>query len=206
MDFRDISKMRITVRQFDQREVEKEKVDLILEAGRWAPTAVDFQPQRILVLNKPEQMDKVRQFCTFGYDKKYAELTKECDTDDHKHNIYYYGAPLVFFVCYDKTVCWKHPQNGEISGPTDATIVTTHMMLEAASIGLGTVWISYFDHTKARELLGIPDNYEIQCMLYVGYPAKDFKPNPLMSGKRFPIEKTCFDNDYGIPYVTDFKE
>jgi len=36
--------------------------------------------------------------------------------------------------------------------------------------------------------------------------AMDFKPNPLMSGKRFPIEKTCFDNEYDIPYVTDFKE
>lgn len=206
MDFRDISKMRITVRQFDQRPVEKEKIDLILEAGRWSPTAVDFQPQRILVLNTPESLDKVRQFCTFGYDKKYADLAEECDTPDHKHNVYYYGAPLVFFVCYDKTVCWTHPQNGQTSGPTDATIVTTHMMLEAASIGLGTVWISYFDHDKARELLAIPENYEIVCMLYVGYPAKDFKPNPKMTGKRFPIEHTCFDNRFDTPYMTDFHE
>jgi nitroreductase len=47
-------------------------------------------------------------------------------------------------ICYDKTVCWRHPQNGQESGPTDAAIVSTHMMLEAASLGLGTVWISYF--------------------------------------------------------------
>lgn len=66
MDFRDISKMRVTVRKFDQRPVEKEKIDLILEAGRWSPTAVDYQPQRILVLNTPESLNKVRQFCTFG--------------------------------------------------------------------------------------------------------------------------------------------
>lgn len=206
MDFRDISKMRVTVRKFDQKPVEKEKIDLILEAGRWSPTAVDYQPQRILVLNASESLNKVRQFCTFGYDKKYAALAEECDTADHKHNVYYYGAPLVFLICWDKTVCWTHPQNGQSSGSTDATIVTTHMMLEAASLGLGTVWISYFDHDKARELLDIPESFEINGMLYVGYPAKDFKPNPHMSGKRYPIAQTCFDNSFDKPYQTDFFE
>jgi nitroreductase len=205
MDFMDISKMRITTRQFAQKPVEKEKVDKILEAGRWSPTAVDYQPQRILVLNQPETLSKVKEFCTFGYDKKYADLARECDTEDHKHNVYYYGAPLVLLICWDKTVCWTHPQNGQSSGSTDATIVTTHMMLEAASIGLGTVWISYFDHDKAREMLNIPDHYEINGMLYIGYQAEDFEPNPNMTGKRFPIEHTCFDNSFASPYQTDFK-
>lgn len=68
------------------------------------------------------------------------------------------------------------------------------MMLEAASIGLGTVWISYFDENKARKLLHIPDEWEPVCMLYIGYPAKDFQPNPKMSGKRLPLEKMCFFN------------
>ena len=66
MDFQDISRMRVTVRKYDQRPVERAKVEKILEAGRWAPTAVDLQPQRILVLDTPEALDKVRQFCTFG--------------------------------------------------------------------------------------------------------------------------------------------
>jgi len=206
MDFRDISKMRVTVRKFDQRPVEKDKLDLILEAGRWSPTAVDYQPQRVLVLNTPESLDKVRQFCTFGYDRRYTEIAEECDAGDRKHNVYYYGAPLVLMICYDKTVCWRHPQSGDESGPTDAAIVSTHMMLEAASLGLGTVWISYFDHEKARELLDIPGNYGIANMLYIGYPAKDFRPNPKMSGKRYPIEHTCFDNSFRTPYQTDFFE
>lgn len=71
MDFMDISKMRITVRWFDPRPVEQEKIEKILEAGRWSPTAVNAQPQRVLVLNTPENLAKVREFCTFGYDKKY---------------------------------------------------------------------------------------------------------------------------------------
>ena len=206
MDFRDISKMRVTVRQFDRREVEKEKLDEILEAGRWSPTAVDGQPQRILVLNTPESLDKVRQFCTFGYDQKYVDLAPECDAGDRNHTVYYYGAPLVLLICWDRNACWTHPQNGQTSGFADATIVSTHMMLEAASLGLGTVWISYFDHDKARELLDIPANFEIANMLYIGYPAKDFKPNPKLSGKRYPIDHTCFDNNYRISYRTDLYE
>ena len=200
MDFQDISRMRVTVRKYDQRPVEREKVEKILEAGRWAPTAVDLQPQRILVLDTPEALDKVRKFCTFGYDKTYAELAKESDTPDHRHNVYYYGATLVFLICYDTTACWRHSQNGQSSGSTDATIVTTHMMLEAASLGLGSAWISYFDHDKARELLNIPEDYAINGMLYVGYPAADFKPNPKLSGKRKSLRKTCFDGAWDVPF------
>lgn len=196
MDFIDISKRRVTTRQFDPRPVEQEKLDKILEAGRFAPTAVNAQPQRILVLNEPESLAKVREFCTFGYDKKYAELTKECDDKAHGHNVYYYGAPLVLFVCWDKNACWHHPQSGESSGSTDATIVSTHMMLEAASIGLGTVWISYFDKEKARMLLNLPDSWEINNMIYIGYPAVDFTPNPKMSGKRHPLSHTVWYNSY----------
>jgi nitroreductase len=192
MDFMEISKKRMTVRNFAPTPVEEEKIEKILESGRWAPTAVNGQPQRILVLDTPEALGKVREFCTFGYDKKYADLAKECDDKAHGSNVFYYGAPLVLFVCYDKTACWTHPQSGKSSGATDSTIVATHMMLEAASLDLGTVWISYFDEEKARELLNLPENWQPVCMLYVGYPAEDFKPNPNMTGRRLPLEKTCF--------------
>lgn len=206
MDFNDISRMRRTVRKFSQTPVEREKLDLILDAGRWAPTAVNGQPQRILILDTPEALGMVRQFCTFGFDARYAELAKECASDDKKHNVYYYGAPLVLLICWDRTACWTHPQNGMSSGSTDATIVTTHMMLEAASIGLGTVWISYFDHDRARELLNIPENYEINGMLYIGYPADDFEPNTKLSGKRKPLQETCFDNAWSKPYSLEHGE
>ena len=76
------------------------------------------------------------------------------------------------------------------------------MMLEAASLGLGSAWISYFDHDKARALLSIPEDYAINGMLYVGYPAADFKPNPKMSGKRKPLSETCFDGAWDVPFGT----
>ena len=195
MDFMDISKKRVTVRKFPQMPVEDEKIQKILEAGRWSPTAVNLQPQRILVLNTPESLTKVREICSFGYDQKYVDLAKECDDKMQGKLNFYYGAPLVLFVCYDTTACWTHPQSGETSGATDATIVATHMMLEAASLDLGTVWISYFDEEKARELLRIPENWQSVCMLYIGYPAEDFVPNAKMSGHRKPLTETCFWNE-----------
>ena len=195
MDFMEISKKRVTVRQFAQTPVEDEKIHKILEAGRWSPTAVNAQPQRILVLNTPDSLAKVREFCSFNYDQKYVDLAKECDDKEHGKINIYYGAPLVLFIAYDKTACWTHPQSGENSGATDATIVATHMMLEAASIDLGTVWISYFDKAKARELLQLPDNWQPVCMLYIGYPAENFRPNPHLSGYRKPLSATCFFNE-----------
>lgn len=194
MDFMDISKMRVTVRKFSQKPVEEEKIEKILEAGRWSPTAVNAQPQRVLVLNTPENLAKVKEFCSFGYDQKYVDLSKECDYKANGKINIYYGAPLVLFVCYDKTACWTHPQNGKSSGATDGTIVATHMMLEAASIGLGTVWISYFDEEKAKELLNIPETWQPVCMIYVGYPADDFVPNTKLGCHRKPLNETCFYN------------
>ena len=197
MDFMDIEKKRVTVRKFSQKPVEDDKIQMILEAGRWSPTAVNYQPQRILVLNSQESLAKVREFCSFGYDQKYVDLAKECDDKEKGKVNFYYGAPLVLFVCYDTTACWTHPQSGKSSGATDATIVATHMMLEAASLDLGSVWISYFDENKAKELLKLPENWQPVCMLYIGYPAEDFVPNTHLGGHRKPLSETCFYN--GVP-------
>lgn len=197
MDFIDISMKRKTVRKFAKDQVEPEKLGKILEAGRWAPTAINAQPQRILVLDSEENLAKVKEFCSFGYDKKYVDLASECDDQANGKINLYYGAPLVLFVCYDEEACWHHPQSGQSSGATDATIVATHLMLEAASLDLGTVWISYFDKAKARRLLCIPGTWQPICMIYVGYPAPDFVPNTHLGGARLPVDRTCFYN--GIP-------
>ncbi|MBQ9317220.1 MAG: nitroreductase family protein [Atopobiaceae bacterium] len=193
-DLMDISRMRHTVRSYAERPVEPEKLADVLEAGRWAPTAINAQPQRILVLDTPQNLAKVREFCTFGWQKRYVDLASETDTPEHDRIVLYYGAPTVLLVCYDREACWRHPQTGETSGETDATIVATHMMLEAASLGLGSAWISYFDHDKARELLGVPESWEMVCMLYLGYPADDEQPNAKLAGSRKPLGETCFFN------------
>ncbi len=69
-----------------------------------------------------ESLARVREFCSFGYDQKYVDLVKECDDREKGKVNFYYGAPLVLFVCYDTTACRTHPRNGKPSGATDAAI------------------------------------------------------------------------------------
>ena len=191
--FTDLMHRRHTVRSYAQTPIEPEKLAAVLEAGRWAPTAVNAQPQRILVLDAPESLAKVREFCTFGWKREYVALAKVCDTSEHDRIELYYDAPVVLLVCYDRDACWTHPESGASSGSTDATIVATHMMLEATAQGLGSAWISYFDKEKARELLCVPENWEVCSMLYLGYPAAEEEPARI-SGQRKPLEETCFFN------------
>lgn len=172
MDFLQLAKdQRYSVRKFKDQPVEKEKLDRILEAGRIAPTACNYQPQRILVIEGTA-----------------CEKLKECTS-------WCFCAPVVLLICYDKTTVWKNKTNGTIGGDVDASIVTTHMMLQAAELGLGTTWIGAFNHQKTRELFAIPDYLVPVAMLPIGYPADDAQPHP-WHFKRFEMEQTVFYNSF----------
>ena len=173
MDFLQFAKeQRYSVKQFKDQLVEKEKLDLILEAGRIAPTACNYQPQRILVIE----------------DKPGLEKLKQCTS-------YHFDAPLALMICYDQTTVWKNKTNGTIGGDVDASIVTTHMMLEVAQLGLATTWVGAFNHQKARELFEIPDYLAPVALLPIGYAADGAEPNPL-HWKRFDMDHSVFYNSF----------
>ena len=173
MNFLQLAKdRRYSVRKFKKQTVEKEKLDLILEAGRIAPTACNYQPQRIMVIEDSAAYEKLRQ-CT------------PCHFD----------APVVLMICYDKTTCWKNKTNSTIGGDVDASIVTTQMMLEAAELGLGTTWVGAFNLQKIRELFSLPDYLVPVALLPIGYPADEVEPHP-WHFKRFDIDHTVFYNSF----------
>jgi nitroreductase len=118
MEFEELARNRYSLRKFSPKPVEKEKLDLILEAGRLAPTACNYQPQRILVIKSEEALAKLKK-CT----------------------PYVFDAPTALLVCYDGKVSWKRGYDGKESGDIDASIVGTHLMMEAAQLGLGTTWV-----------------------------------------------------------------
>ena len=152
--FLELAASRYSVRKYDTRPVEPEKLAQILEAGRIAPTAHNDQPQRIKVITDTDDLAKVDE-CT------------RCR----------FGAPAVLLICYDKTTCWKRSFDSALSGEVDASIVTTHMMLAAQDLGLGTCWVMYFNPAKAIELFALPENIIPVAMLPVGYPAEDAAPS-----------------------------
>ncbi len=172
MEFIDLAVQRYSVRKFSGRPVEKEKIELILKAGQVSPTACNNQPQRILVIQSEDAIAKL----------------KECTA-------YHFGAPLAFLICCDKTVSWKRSFDGDDSGEVDASIVTTHMMLEAAALGLGTTWVGYFDPEKTRKAYNIPSDFVPVAILPTGYPADNAAPSA-NHGKRYPLEQTVFYNRF----------
>ena len=159
MSFVDLCRERRSVRTFDGRPVEQEKVDLILEAGRVAPTAANKQPQRVFVLQSQEAMDKAREVA-----------------GRMMHN-----ADLALLVCYDSDESWKATSFGEPDydgGEVDAAIVTTSMMMEATDLGVGTLWVRGFDSRRASEVFELPANIRPVCFLVLGYPAAHVLKKP----------------------------
>ncbi len=156
MDFSQLAKERFSCRKFKPIPVEQEKIDLILQCALDAPTAVNKQPQRILVLTEKEKLDKLKD-CT-----KYS-----------------FSAPLCFIICTESDKAYKRGYDGKCSADIDAAIVTTHMMLQAQDIGLGTTWVMAFNPEMVRKCFEIPDVLEITALLPAGYPDADAPISPL---------------------------
>lgn len=154
MEFSEVIKERYSVRKFSAQKVEDEKIAQILAAARLAPTAVNMQPQRYYVITGAEEREKMKQ-CT-----KYT-----------------FDAPLFLLICYDKDACWERSYDGAKSGETDASIVTTYMMLKLVELGLGCTWVGYFDPAAMRREYQLPDNLIPHALLPIGYPAADAEPS-----------------------------
>ena len=145
---------RYSVRQFSQRPIEDEKLAAILTAGQIAPTAVNFQPQKIYVLQSKSALEKIRNITKSTYD-----------------------APAVLLVCADTSKSWhSHFDRTYESGESDAAIVCTHMMLEAWEQGIGSVWVLLFDPKIVSNAFHLPKNIRPVCLLPLGYPAENAQP------------------------------
>lgn len=154
MTFLELAKERYSVRSFKQDAVEPEKLAAILEAGRLAPTARNFQPQKIYVVKSEKNRSKLASVCRFTFD-----------------------APVILVLAYDTERDWKNRlMPGYSSGETDAAIVGTHMMLAAWEQGIGSCWVGYFNADDVRCALELPDHIRVTALMPMGYAAEDAAP------------------------------
>lgn len=144
---------RFSCRSFTADKIKTEEIRKILEAANLAPTAVNYQPQRIYVVENPKLLERLTEASRFIFEAK-----------------------TVFVICYDTTRSWHRHSDGKDHGDIDATIVATHMMLAATAMGLGSCYVCSFKKNVLKDILGIPQEYEISCLLPVGYP-KDILPH-----------------------------
>ncbi len=158
MNFLELAKNRYSERNFDSRQIEQEKIDRIIEAGRIVPTACNYQPQRFYILKSTESLAKAKAVTPFTY-----------------------NAPLMILVCYDMNTVWKQPNDRYYrnynSGEQDASIAATTMMYEAEELGVHTIWIRGFDSKSVVDTFNLPDNIIPVMMLGLGYPNEKSKPH-----------------------------
>ncbi len=165
MEYQELIRKRYSVRAYEPRPVEEEKVSRILEAACLAPTAANLQAFRIIVIQTKGREDELRRI----YGREW-----------------FVQAPLVLAVCALPGEGWKRKYDGWNAAEVDATIATDHLILAAADEGLGTCWIAAFDPKAAREVLGLPDNVVPVAFTPLGYPADSPPPK-----KRRPAAVMC---------------
>lgn len=153
-----LAKERYSCRSFAQKAVSDKDIEQILEAARVAPSAANKQPVHVWVVRQPESLAKLK------------EATQ-----------YLYNAPIAFVVGCSEAEAWVRKYDGKNGAEVDAAIVGTHIMLEAADLGLGCVWVGSFDPAKVLEQFPQMDGYQPVAIFPVGVPAGEPAEN---HGKR----------------------
>lgn len=168
MGFLEDAKKRYSVRSYNERRVETEKLEKIIEAAHVAPTAANLQPVHLLIVQEAEGMAKIAK----------------------AGNVY--GAPVAIIVCADHDKAWVRPFDEKQTGDIDATILTDHMMMEATELGLGTVWVCYFDPEVISREFNLPKNLEPVNILAVGYSDEEGADPERHGRTRIPVEELVY--------------
>lgn len=149
MTFLELAKHRYSVRNYKTDKVKKEDLDYILEAGRVAPSAVNFQPWKFLVIRDENHLKGVHTLY---------------------HREWFQQAPVVIILLADHDTAWKR-SDGKDHADIDVSIAADHMTLAATERGLGTCWVCNFDKEKTIAYFKLPDHLEPVVFLPLGYPA-----------------------------------
>ncbi|MCQ2288533.1 MAG: nitroreductase family protein [Muribaculaceae bacterium] len=150
MKYSELVQARFSCKKFDpDRVISEEQLNAILEAGRVAPTAKNLQPQHVYVAQSDQALAAI-----------------------DKHTPCRYGARTVLVVAWDKDNVFTYPGGKRDSGVEDATIVATHMMLAAHSVGVDSCWINFFDPDELAAELHLPENEDILMLLDLGFAAE----------------------------------
>jgi nitroreductase len=151
--FLELLKQRRSIRRFQERAIEQEKLDLLTQAALRSPSSRGFNPWEFIVVTEKKMLKKLSQAKPHGAS-------------------FLANAPLAVVICADtnKTDVWVE----------DASIATLILHLAATDLGLGSCWIQlrrrqYDDQTSAgayvAQLLGLDDKMAVEAIMAIGYPA-----------------------------------
>jgi nitroreductase len=162
MNVMEAIKTRRSIRGYQDKPVEEEKLLQVLEAGRLAPSSANRQEWRFVVVRDAEARMKLMSAA--------------------KNQPFVGQAPVIIACCAETD---KHVMTcGEMCYSIDVAIAVDHMTLAAWELGLGTCWIGAFYADQVRQILGIPGDVPVVELLSLGYPEK--VPS---STSRLPLEE-----------------
>ncbi len=155
MRFFEVVEGRQSIRKYQAREVEAEKVTAILETANRAPSAGNCQSYQVYLVRGASRRDLVAA----TYDQQFVGQ-----------------APLALVFCKDPSRCEYAPQ--EMYALEDATIACTFAMLAATAMGLATCWVGAFDAKRVARVIGCPDHQTPMSILPIGYADEEPERTP----------------------------
>jgi len=187
MEFFEALSTRRSIRRYQERPIEEEKLRAVLDAVRASPSWANQQCPRLVIVKDAVTKQRISElsylesfFATKGYKSNPAMKALA-------------QAPVVIVLCADPT------QSGAIRSQdyylADCGIAAQSLMLAANAQGLGTVFVGIFQEEPLRDLLGIPETIRVVGLFPLGYPAEEKKDGP----KRKPLEEICFVEKWGSP-------
>ncbi|MBY9016053.1 MAG: nitroreductase family protein [Candidatus Lokiarchaeota archaeon] len=141
-DFLEFIKNRRSIRSFQDKLIPDDEIQMILEAGRWTPSASNKQPWEFYIIRDKEILKEISNNAIYGRHIK--------------------KAPLAIAIVGKK----KISPNYYIQ---DTSLVSMTMMLMAWSLGIGTCWTGTLNRKNVKELLGLAENDYLLTVLPMGY-------------------------------------
>ena len=158
---------RRSIRAYLPKDVEPEKLQLVLESARLAPSASNRQEWKFILVKDPDKKAGIA----------FASNNQAFIRD----------AGAVIVACATEATAVM--KCGQPRYTVDLSIAMSFMLLQAEELGLGTCWIGAFDEFAVKEILEIPDHIRVVALTPIGYPAVVPGPRP-----RKELEQvTCFD-------------
>jgi len=181
MNFSELITLRQSVRKYQDRPVEEEKITQVLEAVRLSPSASNSQPWKVIIVNDPALKGAVAQ-ATFSTLVSFNQFVPQ--------------APVlaVFTIQRPKLITQIGARLKDREFPLiDIGIAAEHFCLQAAELGLGTCMLGWFDEEAIKDLLHIPAKMRIGLLIALGYTAEGY---PLRKKIRKTMSEMCSFNRY----------
>lgn len=147
----EIAQRRYSCRKYMPENIQLETLLLLVEAGRVAPSAVNYQPWHFILI--PTNNDVVS--LSEAYPREWFKL-----------------APAAIVICADHSLSWKRA-DGKDHADIDIAVTTDHIVLRATEMGIGTCWVCNFDMIKCKTILQLPDHIEPVVIIPLGIPADE---------------------------------